>query len=297
MRVFITGINGMLGYDLAKECIQQGHIVAGCGTSEQKRIDLPIIYYQIDLTDKYSIVVKPIKEFDPDVIIHCAAWTNVDAAEDNIDEVIDINAQATATLALIARQLICKIVYISTDYVFDGRGDLPWTPKNMTNPGNVYGASKRAGEDLVRAISNQHFIIRTQWLFGKNGKNFVKTMINLSKTMDWIDVVNDQYGRPTYTVDLAKFICEIIDSNKYGIYHVTNEGRYVSWAEFATTIMEKIHSNSFIFGISTEDYAYHKNLAFRPRNGRLDTSKIIFEELKPLPDWEDALERYLREIQ
>ena len=285
MKIFITGTNGQLGYDVAKQCLEKGYKVFGCGTQSKSNNELKIQYIQLDLIDKIT-TLNIIKQLHPNIIIHCAAWTNVDKAEDNFQQVFNINVEATATLATAAKLIDAKIVYISTDYVFNGYGKKAWEPNNICRPLNTYGMTKWQGELQVQKATDKYFIIRTQWVFGKNGNNFVKTMINVGKKYPEVKVVNDQIGRPTYTVDLARAILDYIQTEDYGIYHITNSGNYVSWYNFCCEIYKQYELNTIITPVSTEEYGAK---AIRPKNGRLKISK-------DMPDWHDALSRYLQEV-
>lgn len=293
MRIFITGTNGQLGYDVAKECLNRGYETIGCGTTAFSNNELDIDYVQLDLTNRQD-VISVITNLHPDVIVHCAAWTDVNAAEiiDNYDKVYEINVKATTWLADIAHSIDAKIVYISTDYVFDGTGKKAWTPENIGNPLNVYGSTKLRGEIFLSLLTPKHFIIRTSWVFGKNGKNFIKTMLTLSEKYDILNIVNDQIGRPTYTADLAQLICDMIITNKYGIYHATNSGEFISWSDFAKEIFKQTNKNIKINPVTSEMYG---NNVKRPKNSRLDISKLEINGFNLLPDWKDALRRYLNE--
>ena len=294
MKIFITGTNGQLGYDVAKECLKRGYEVTGCGTQPTSNNELDITYAHLDLTNEVK-VINIIQYLQPDIIVHCAAWTNVDTAElpENYNKVYDINANATKYLAKAAQQINAKIVYISTDYVFDGYSNIAWTTSDVEDPINIYGKTKLDGELFINELIQNYFIIRTSWVFGKNGKNFIKTMLNLSQKYDSLNIVDDQIGRPTYTVDLAKLICDIMVSDKYGLYHATNEGEFISWYQFAKEIFKQSHIHIQLNPVTTEEYGSDTP---RPKNSRLDTSKIKFNGFTPLPHWKDALRRYLNEI-
>ena len=295
MKIFITGTNGQLGYDVAKECLKRNYQVIGCGTQSKSNNELNIQYIQLDITDEL-VVLNTIQHLQPNIIIHCAAWTNVDTAElsENYNKVYDINVNATKYLAQAASQINAKIIYISTDYVFNGNGDIAWIPGDIENPLNVYGKTKFAGELFISKFTNKYFIIRTSWVFGINGNNFIKTMLKLSKTKTELNIINDQIGRPTYTVDLAKLICDMMITNKYGLYHVSNEGKFISWYDFAKEIFNQANINIKINSITTKEY---NNPTPRPKNSRLDTSKIKNNNFQLLPDWQNALKRYLQEVQ
>lgn len=296
MNIFLTGINGQLGYDVAKELIKRKQNIISCGTKKYNITDLDIPYLQLDITKKEEVISNIIAT-QPDIIIHCAAWTNVDKAElfENRQIVYDINAIGTLNLVIAANMIGAKFLYISTDYVFDGIGQKPWLPNNISfNPLNIYGKTKLQGELFVKSFIKEYFIIRTSWLFGKNGNNFINTMIKLSQINDTIKVVNDQIGRPTYSYDLAQFICDLIETDKYGYYHVTNEGKYISWYDFCIEIFNQYKKvKPQIISVSTNEYGL--NIAKRPKNSRLDTSKILQNGFNLLPNWENSLEKYLWE--
>jgi dTDP-4-dehydrorhamnose reductase len=252
-------------------------------------------YVQLDITDQ-TAVEKTVKDIHPDVIIHCAAWTAVDAAEEesNKDKVHAINALGTQYIAEAARAVDAKMVYISTDYVFDGQGERPWEPDDKCYaPLNVYGQSKLDGELAVSSILSKYFIVRIAWVFGLNGKNFIKTMINVGKTHDTVRVVNDQIGTPTYTLDLARLLVDMIETEKYGYYHATNEGGYISWFDFCCEFYRQYGLNTTVIPVTTKEYGLSK--AARPFNSRLDKSKLISAGFTPLPVWQDAVRRYLKE--
>lgn len=294
MKVLVTGVGGQLGYDVLNELIKRGHtavgsdILPGADTSAQ--------YVQLDITDK-AAVEKIITELNPDAVIHCAAWTAVDAAEDeeNIDKVHAINADGTENIAKACKKLDIKMIYISTDYVFDGQGSEPWKPDCTDyKPLSVYGRSKLEGELAVRANLDRYFIVRIAWVFGVNGKNFIKTMLSVGKKHDTVRVVNDQIGTPTYTYDLARLLADMVESEKYGTYHATNEGGYISWYDFTKEIYRQAGYQTKVLPVTTEEYGLSK--ATRPFNSRLDKSKLGENGFEPLPTWQDALSRYLKEI-
>lgn len=294
MKVLVTGVGGQLGYDVLNELIKRGHtavgsdILPGADTSAQ--------YVQLDITDK-AAVEKIITELNPDAVIHCAAWTAVDAAEDeeNIDKVHAINADGTGNIAKACKKLDIKMIYISTDYVFDGQGSEPWKPDCTDyKPLSVYGRSKLEGELAVRANLDRYFIVRIAWVFGVNGKNFIKTMLSVGKKHDTVRVVNDQIGTPTYTYDLARLLADMVESEKYGTYHATNEGGYISWYDFTKEIYRQAGYQTKVLPVTTEEYGLSK--ATRPFNSRLDKSKLGENGFEPLPTWQDALSRYLKEI-
>lgn len=284
MKVLVTGVKGQLGFDVVNELKKRGHTAIGVDIEE------------MDITDKVS-VKKVINEVKPDGVIHCAAWTAVDAAEEeeNISKVRNVNAKGTENIAKVCKALDIKMVYISTDYVFDGQGTEPWKPdcKNY-KPLNVYGQTKLDGELAVSNNLDKFFIIRIAWVFGINGNNFIKTMLKLSDKYDTLRVVNDQIGTPTYTYDLARLIVDIVETDKYGYYHATNEGGYISWYDFACEIFKQAGKNVNVIPVTTEEYGLSK--AARPFNSRLDKSKLVEMGFEPLPTWQNALERYLKKI-
>lgn len=284
MRILVTGYTGQLGFDVVNELIRRGIEAKGVSSKE------------LDITDKQA-VFDMLTEYKPDAVIHCAAWTNVDGAEDadNEEKVYSINALGTRYIAEACRQIDCKMLYISTDYVFNGSGAEPWKPDcKEYAPLNYYGETKLQGELAVFETLTKFFIVRIAWVFGINGKNFVKTMLNVGKTHDTVRVVNDQIGTPTYTFDLAKLLCDIIITEKYGYYHATNEGGYISWYDFCKEIYRQAGIDAKLVAVSTEEYGVSK--AKRPHNSRLDKSKLAENGFNPLPDWKDALNRYLIEI-
>lgn len=294
MLVFVTGVNGQLGYDTVKELLSRGHRVIGSGTAAE--CCCACEYCRLDITDA-AAVNAALMRIKPDAVIHCAAWTAVDAAEDeeNRGRVYAVNVDGTANIASVCSALDCKLLYISTDYVFDGQGDEPWRPDCRTYaPLNVYGRSKLEGELAVASAVERFFIVRTAWVFGVNGKNFVRTMLELGRTHDSLRVVNDQIGTPTYTPDLARLLANMIESEKYGYYHATNEGGFISWYDFAVEIFRQAGYSVEVIPVSTAEYGLSK--AARPFNSRLDKGKLTQCGFVPLPDWKDALSRYLNEI-
>ena len=294
MLVFVTGVNGQLGYDTVKELLSRGHRVIGSGTAAECRCACE--YCRLDITDTVAVNAA-LMRIKPDAVIHCAAWTAVDAAEDeeNRGRVYAVNVDGTANIASACSALDCKLLYISTDYVFDGQGDEPWRPDCRTYaPLNVYGRSKLEGELAVASTVERSFIVRTAWVFGVNGKNFVRTMLELGRTHDSLRVVNDQIGTPTYTPDLARLLANMIESEKYGYYHATNEGGFISWYDFAVEIFRQAGYSVEVIPVSTAEYGLSK--AARPFNSRLDKGKLTQCGFVPLPDWKDALSRYLNEI-
>lgn len=279
MRVLVTGVKGQLGYDVMNELAGRGH--EGIGVDIQ----------EMDITDAAS-VEKVITEAAPDAVIHCAAYTAVDAAEDNVDLCRRVNAGGTENIARVCKALNCKMMYISTDYVFNGQGTRPWEPDDKREPLNVYGQTKYEGELAVETLE-KFFLVRIAWVFGVNGKNFIKTMLNLGKTRDHLTVVADQIGSPTYTYDLARLLVDMIETDKYGRYHATNEG-LCSWYEFACEIFKQAGMNVTVSPVTSDQYPAK---AKRPMNSRMDKSKLDEMEFKRLPSWQDALGRYLKEIQ
>lgn len=284
MKVFVTGVRGQLGYDVVNECKKRGYEVIGVDIEE------------MDITDA-NAVERVITAACPDVVVHCAAWTAVDAAQEaeNIPKVSAVNAIGTQNIANVCKILGCKLIYISTDYVFDGQGTKPWVPDQKDyRPLNVYGQTKLEGELAVADTLEKYFIVRIAWVFGLNGKNFIKTMLSVGKKYDTVRVVNDQIGTPTYTYDLARLLVDMAKTEKYGYYHATNEGGYISWYEFACEIFRQAGYPTKVIPVTTQEYGLFK--AKRPFNSRLDKSKLIENGFTPLPDWKDALGRYLKEI-
>ena len=303
MKVFVTGVGGQLGHDVVNNLISRYHEAIGSdiqpvysGVADCSAV-VTAPYVQLDITDK-DAVNKTITELKPDVIIHCAAWTAVDAAEDeeNRAKVDAINHLGTQNIADAAKVVDAKMVYISTDYVFDGQGTRPWEPDDKNyNPINVYGQSKLDGELAVSSALDKFFIVRIAWVFGLNGKNFIKTMINVGKTHDTVRVVNDQIGTPTYTLDLARLLVDMIETDKYGYYHATNEGGYISWYDFCVEFYKQYGLSTTVIPVTTDEYGLSK--AARPFNSRLDKSKLITAGFTPLPSWQDAVSRYLKEAE
>ena len=289
MKLFVTGAAGQLGHDIIKEAEKRGHEAIGTDLGERWN------GLQMDITDAEA-VSRTIREINPDIVYHCAAWTAVDAAEDAQDIVFKVNALGTKNIAEACKEIDCKMVYISTDYVFDGQGTEPWQPdcKDYA-PLNVYGQSKLAGEEAVSRTLDKYFIVRIAWVFGVNGNNFIKTMLNVGKKYDTLRVVNDQIGTPTYTYDLARLLVDMGETEKYGYYHATNEGGYISWYDFACEIFRQAGYSTKVIPVTTEEYGLSK--AARPANSRLDKSKLTENGFERLPDWKDALGRYLEEIQ
>ena len=284
MTVLVTGVKGQLGHDVVNELTKRGHEAIGVDIAE------------MDITDKNSVDTV-ISRVQPQAVIHCAAWTAVDAAEDeeNIPKVRAVNATGTQNIADSCKKIDAKMMYISTDYVFDGQGTTPWQPDCKDyKPLNVYGQTKLEGELAVANTLDKYFIVRIAWVFGVNGKNFIKTMLNVGKTHDTVRVVNDQIGTPTYTYDLARLLVDMIETDKYGYYHATNEGGYISWYDFTKEIYRQAGYATKVIPVSTQEYGLSK--AARPFNSRLDKSKLVENGFKPLPTWQDALARYLKEI-
>ena len=296
MKVFVTGVGGQLGYDVMNELDARGYECYGSDVLPKEKITLPYNYIQLDIT-KQEDIEKVIGQLAPDAVVHCAAWTAVDAAEEEEKKpkVIAINAMGTQYIAKACKKIDCKLVYISTDYVFNGEGNEPWQADcKEYAPLNVYGMSKLLGEKAVAEILSKYFIVRIAWVFGQNGNNFIKTMLNVGKKYDTLRVVNDQVGTPTYTFDLARLLVDMIETEKYGYYHATNEGGYISWYDFACEIFKQAGYNTKVVPVTTAEYGLSK--ANRPFNSRLDKSKLVLNGFKPLPDWKDALKRYLEII-
>lgn len=282
MKVLVTGVKGQLGFDVVNELTKRGHDAVGVDVSD------------MDVTDAES-VNRVMQKVKPDAVIHCAAWTAVDAAEDNEDKVRLVNVVGTENIVKECKALDCKLIYISTDYVFDGKGEKAWLPDCKDySPLNVYGKTKLEGELAVSENLQKYFIVRIAWVFGVNGKNFIKTMLSVGKTHNTVRVVNDQIGTPTYTYDLARLLVDMVESEKYGYYHATNEGGYISWYDFTKEIFRQAGYSTEVVPVTTEEYGLSK--AARPFNSRLDKSKLVENGFKPLPEWQDALSRYLKEI-
>ncbi len=312
MKVFVTGVAGQLGHDVMNELAGRGYEGVGSDLKEEYsgiKDGTPVEtmpYVPMDITDQAS-VEKVLSEVRPDVVVHCAAWTAVDLAEDEDkkEKVRAINVDGTKYIAQMCKKLDCKMIYLSTDYVFDGQGETPWEPDCKDyKPLNVYGETKLAGELAVSETLEKYFIVRIAWVFGKNGKNFIKTMLNVGKTHDTLAVVNDQIGTPTYTFDLARLLVDMLETEKYGYYHATNEGGYISWYDFTKEIFrqavelghtEYSEDRLTVKPVTTAEYGVSK--AARPFNSRLDKSKLVENGFTPLPTWQDALNRYLREIE
>ena len=295
MRVFVTGVGGQLGFDVVNELKKRGYEAVGSDILDKVSADCA--YVNLDITDAEAVETA-ITEGNPDVVVHCAAWTAVDMAEDdeNVAKVRAINATGTENIALICKELDCKMVYISTDYVFDGQGTAPWDPDCKDyKPLNVYGQTKLEGELAVSGNLDKYFIVRIAWVFGVSGKNFIKTMLNVGKKYDTVRVVNDQIGTPTYTYDLARLLVDMLETEKYGYYHATNEGGYISWYDFTCEIFRQAGYTTKVVPVTTEEYGLSK--AARPFNSRLEKKKLVEAGFTPLPTWQDALKRYLEVIE
>ncbi len=303
MKVFVTGVAGQLGHDVMNELQSRGY--EGIGTDiapeysgiQDHTAVTEMPYVQMDITDKEA-VERIITDLKPDVVVHCAAWTAVDMAEDDdkAEKVRAINAGGTDNIAKVCKKIGAKMVYLSTDYVFDGQGETPWKPDCKDyKPLNIYGQTKLEGELAVSSQLEKYFIVRIAWVFGVNGKNFIKTMLNVGKSHDTVRVVNDQIGTPTYTLDLARLLVDMIETEKYGYYHATNEGGYISWYDFTCEIYRQAGYQTKVIPVSTEEYGVSK--AARPFNSRLDKKKLIEAGFQPLPTWQDALTRYLKIIE
>lgn len=294
MKVFVTGVGGQLGHDVINELTSRGYEAIGSDVVDMVLSGVP--YVALDITDKIE-VERVIAEIRPDAIIHCAAWTAVDAAEDadKQEKVKAINVDGTQNIANAAKIVDAKMIYISTDYVFDGQGTVPWEPDcKEYAPLNVYGQTKLGGELAVSSTLEKYFIVRIAWVFGLNGGNFIKTMLQVGKNHPQVRVVNDQIGTPTYTYDLARLLVDMIESEKYGYYHATNEGGYISWYDFTKEIYRQAGMDTQVLPVTTEEYGLSK--AARPFNSRLDKKKLTDNGFVPLPDWKDALQRYLQEL-
>lgn len=303
MKFFVTGVNGQLGHDVMNELAKRGYEGVGsdlapqyAGVADGSAVTT-MPYVSLDITNQ-TAVEQMITEIKPDAVIHCAAWTAVDMAEDDdkVALVRAVNAGGTQNIAYVCKKLDCKMTYISTDYVFDGKGTEPWQPDcKAYKPLNVYGQTKLEGELAVSNTLEKYFIVRIAWVFGLNGKNFIKTMINVGKTHDTVRVVNDQIGTPTYTLDLARLLVDMNETEKYGYYHATNEGGYISWYDFCCEFYKQYGLSTKVIPVTTEEYGLSK--AARPSNSRLDKSKLAEAGFEPLPTWQDAVRRYLEEAQ
>ena len=299
MKVFVTGVGGQLGHDVMNELAKRGY--DGVGSDIQPEYSglqdgsavTRMPYIQLDITDREA-VERILTEARPDAVVHCAAWTAVDMAEDDalVEKVRAINAGGTQNIADACKKLDCKMVYLSTDYVFDGQGTEPWQPDCKDyRPLNVYGQTKLEGELAVASTLEKYFIVRIAWVFGLNGKNFIKTMLSVGQTHDTVRVVNDQIGTPTYTYDLARLLIDMNETEKYGYYHATNEGGYISWYDFCCEIYRQAGMKTKVVPVTTAEYGLSK--AARPFNSRLDRHKLAEAGFQPLPEWKDALSRYL----
>ena len=303
MKVFVTGVGGQLGHDVMNELHKRGYEGVGSdiapaysGVADGSAVTT-MPYVQLDITDEEAVKAV-LTEVKPDVVVHCAAWTAVDMAEDdeNVAKVRAINASGTQNIADVCKNLGCKMIYISTDYVFDGQGEAPWEPDCKDyKPLNVYGQTKLEGELAVANTLEKYFIVRIAWVFGLNGKNFIKTMLNVGAKYDTLRVVNDQIGTPTYTLDLSRLLVDMAETEKYGYYHATNEGGYISWYDFACEIFRQAGYATKVVPVTTAEYGLSK--AARPFNSRLDKTKLAEAGFQPLPTWQDALARYLKEIE
>ena len=303
MKFFVTGVAGQLGHDVMNELAKRGYEGVGSDIAPQySGIEdgssvTAMPYAQMDITDAKA-VRETILSVKPDVVVHCAAWTAVDLAEDEDkkEKVYAINVKGTQNIADVCKELDCKVIYISTDYVFHGQGTEPWQPDCKDyQPLNVYGKTKLEGELAISNTVSKYFIVRIAWVFGLNGKNFIKTMLSVGKTHDEVRVVNDQIGTPTYTYDLSRLLVDMAETDKYGYYHATNEGGYISWYDFTCEIYKQAGLSTKVTPVTTAEYGVSK--AARPFNSRLDKSKLTENGFKPLPTWQDALSRYLKEIE
>lgn len=303
MKFFVTGVAGQLGHDVMNELAKRGYEGVGSDIAPQYSgvedgssvTTMP--YVGMDITD-VKAVRETILSVKPDVVVHCAAWTAVDLAEDEDkkEKVYAINAKGTQNIADVCKELDCKVIYISTDYVFNGQGTEPWQPDCKDyQPLNVYGKTKLEGELAISNTVSKYFIVRIAWVFGLNGKNFIKTMLSVGKTHDEVRVVNDQIGTPTYTYDLSRLLVDMAETDKYGYYHATNEGGYISWYDFTCEIYKQAGLSTKVTPVTTAEYGVSK--AARPFNSRLDKSKLTENGFRPLPTWQDALSRYLKEIE
>lgn len=303
MKVFVTGVGGQLGHDVMNELHKRGYEGVGSdlapsysGIQDGSAVTA-MPYVSLDITDQRA-VERVMSEVRPDAVIHCAGWTAVDAAEDEDKQALvrKINVDGTQYIADICKKLDCKMLYLSTDYVFNGQGSAPWHPDSKEYaPLNFYGQTKLDGELAVANTLEKYFIVRIAWVFGRNGKNFVKTMLNIGRKYDTLRVVNDQIGTPTYTLDLSRLLVDMVETEKYGYYHATNEGGFISWYDFACEIFKQAGYTTKVIPVTTEEYGLSK--AARPFNSRLDKSKLTEMGFRPLPVWQDALSRYLKEIE
>lgn len=302
MKVFVTGVAGQLGHDVVNELVKRGYEAVGSDIADEySGLDdgtavTVSAYRQLDITDS-NAVNNVIAEVKPDAVVHCAAWTAVDLAEDveNRQKVFAINSHGTQNIADACKKADCKVIYLSTDYVFNGKGSEPWQPDCKDyQPLSVYGSSKLEGEKAISSTLDKYFIVRIAWVFGANGKNFIKTMLNVGKKYDTVKVVCDQIGTPTYTLDLAVLLVDMLETEKYGYYHVTNEGGYISWYDFTKEIYKQAGYKTNVIPVTTAEYGISK--AARPFNSRLDKSKLTENGFNRLPSWQDAVSRYLKQI-
>lgn len=279
MKVLVTGARGQLGFDVVQELERQGILAVGVDMEE------------MDITDADAVDLV-VKDSGADAVIHCAAYTAVDAAQENASLCQRVNRDGTKNIAMACLKYGKKMLYISTDYVFDGEGEKPWEPEDHANPVNVYGRTKYEGELAVRETLEAYFIVRVSWVFGLHGKNFVKTMLRLSGERECLRVVDDQFGSPTYTRDLAVLLAAMVQTDKYGVYHATNEG-ICSWYEFACEIFRQAERTVQVEAVPSDAFPVK---AKRPHNSRMEKGKLTREGFFRLPRWEDALSRYLREL-
>ena len=299
-KYFVTGVNGQLGYDVMCELLRRGYDAVGSDIGEgysgfAENLHEKARYITLDITNP-GAVNECITSEKPDVVIHCAAWTAVDAAEDpeNMAKVRAVNCDGTHNIANACKEVDAAMIYISTDYVFDGQGEEPWKPDQTDfAPLNVYGRSKLDGELAVACILEKFFIVRIAWAFGLNGNNFIRTMIRAGKSHDTVRVVSDQIGTPTYTADLAVLLCDMAQTDKYGYYHATNEGGYISWYDFCLEFYRQYGLDTEVIPVTTEEYGL--SAAKRPYNSRLDKSKLTEAGFNRLPSWQDAVSRYLKD--
>ncbi len=301
MKFFVTGVAGQLGHDVMNELAARGFAAVGSDLAPEYagiQDGSPVCampYVSLDITNA-DAVAAAIDAAAPDVVVHCAAWTAVDLAEDLPDKVRTVNAGGTANIAAACKRQDCKMIYISTDYVFNGQGETPWEPDCRDYaPLNVYGQTKLEGELAVTQTLEKYFIVRIAWVFGRSGKNFIKTMLNAGKKHDTVRVVCDQIGTPTYTLDLCRLLVDMALTEKYGYYHATNEGGYISWYDFTCEIFRQAGYDTRVVPVTTAEYGLSK--AARPLNSRLDKKKLVEMGFTPLPAWQDALSRYLKEVE
>ncbi|MBQ1312643.1 MAG: dTDP-4-dehydrorhamnose reductase [Blautia sp.] len=312
MKILVTGVAGQLGHDVINELDARGHVGIGSDLAasyagiQDGTAAACLPYVSLDITEEEA-VLQAVRDIRPDAVIHCAAWTAVDLAEDEDkkEKVYAVNVKGTENIARACKETGCRMMYISTDYVFDGQGESPWLPDCRDYaPLNVYGESKLKGELAVSGLLSDFFIVRIAWVFGKNGSNFIKTMLRVGQNHDRLTVVNDQIGTPTYTLDLSRLLVDMIQTDKFGYYHATNEGGFISWYDFAVEIFRQAAAMGHpeyapehlrVVPVTTAEYGISK--ARRPFNSRLDKGKLKENGFIPLPSWQDAVERYLKEIQ